>query len=159
MKQIDVQAIVDLVSAARSVTTKEVAEVAGVSKEKANRILKDLEAEGKISHDTIQKGAISIYLWKPVQKDTVSVDMVSVDDLTDAQFKAAFSQVNVGALAAVLTGPSGVRNRISKIHDRARELGLGKDGRYMKRMLRSDFEKFVKEYRTPDEVRGWIGSL
>lgn len=147
--------ILKYVASHKAVTTKDVAEAVGVSKDRAARALKKLAENGKVLTDVIKNGAIKVFLWKAVTgKDAKMV--ISIDDISDKQLSKALEVVNVEALAKVTTAPKGIRKRGAMIHDRATKLGLKRGG---KRMLRRDMLSFIRTHKKAGSVLDWAKAL
>lgn len=77
---------------------------------------------------------------------------MKLEDLSDAQFEAAYRRLNVEAIASALDEPKGLRKRGAAVHDRAKKLKLGR----CKRITRDECQKFIQAHKTPEKFKEWV---
>jgi len=149
------QALLKIVADRKKISTKDLAAELNVSKDQVSALCKKLVKAGQLAFDSVKTGAVTVNIWKPKSLTNVKVTL-TVDEIPENQFKAAFTKANVEVVARALNGGiSGARAFVVPIHKRQKVLGIGRG----LRMKRPQIEKLIEEVGTGEKVQKWMTSL
>lgn len=149
------QALLKIVADRKKISTKELATELNASRDQVSSLCKRLVRAGQLAFDSVKTGAVTVNIWKPKSLTNVKVTL-TVDEIPENHFKAAFTKANVEVVARALNGGiSGARAFVVPIHKRQKALGIGRG----LRMKRPQIETMVEAIGTGEKARKWMESL